>query len=75
MPNLFGMTREEIEAYFLSKGDKKYRAIQVYEWLYQKRVFDIDLFSNIKNEVLADVYHSNDNNDVVYAESREIAMV
>ena len=51
MPNLFGMTREEIEAYFLSKGDKKYRAIQVYEWLYQKRVFDIDLFSNIKNEV------------------------
>ena len=51
MPNLFGMTREEIEAYFLSKGDKKYRAIQIYEWLYQKRVFDIDLFSNIKNEV------------------------
>ena len=51
MPNLFGMPREEIEAYFLSKGDKKYRAIQVYEWLYQKRVFDIDLFSNIKNEV------------------------
>ena len=51
MPNLFGMTREEIEAYFLSKGDKKYRAIQIYEWLYQKRVYDIDLFSNIKNAV------------------------
>ena len=51
MLSLFGITREDLEAYFLSIGEKKYRALQVYEWLYQKRVFSIDDFSNVKKEV------------------------
>ena len=51
MPNIYGLTKEDLENYFLSINDKKYRAIQVYEWLYKKRVKDIDLFSNIKKEI------------------------
>ena len=51
MRNLFGITRSDLEEYFLSIGEKKFKAVQVYEWLYQKRVWDIDLFSNIKKEV------------------------
>lgn len=50
-PNIFNLTREELENYFLSIGEKKYKALQVYEWLYQKREFNIDNFSNIKNEI------------------------
>ena len=51
MCNLFGLTRSDLEEYFLSIGEKKFRALQVYEWLYQKKVWDIDLFSNIKKEI------------------------
>ncbi|MBE6154938.1 MAG: 23S rRNA (adenine(2503)-C(2))-methyltransferase RlmN [Firmicutes bacterium] len=49
--NLFSITREELENYFLSIGEKKFKALQVYEWLYQKREFDINNFSNIKKEI------------------------
>ena len=51
MSNLFNYTKEELEKYFLEIGEKKFRATQVYEWLYQKRVYDIDKFSNIKKEI------------------------
>lgn len=51
MTNLFGITKSDLENYFLGIQEKKFKATQVYEWLYQKRVFDIDGFSNIKKEV------------------------
>lgn len=49
--NLFNLTREELENYFLDLGEKKFKALQVYEWLYEKREFNIDNFSNIKKEI------------------------
>lgn len=49
--NLFNKTRVELEEYFLSIGEKKFKALQVYEWLYQKREFNIENFSNIKKEI------------------------
>ncbi|MCM1053411.1 MAG: 23S rRNA (adenine(2503)-C(2))-methyltransferase RlmN [Ruminococcus sp.] len=51
MTSIFNKTREELEEYFLSIGEKKFKALQVYEWLYQKREFNIDNFSNIKKEI------------------------
>lgn len=51
MTNLFGITRSDLEEYFLSIGEKKFKALQVYEWLYQKKTWDIDSFSNIKKEI------------------------
>ena len=51
MTNLFGITKSDLESYFLGIQEKKFKATQVYEWLYQKRVFDIDGFSNIKKEI------------------------
>ena len=51
MTNLFGITRSDLEEYFLSIGEKKFKALQVYEWLYQKKIWDIDSFSNIKKEI------------------------
>ena len=35
--NIFNKTREELEEYFLAIGEKKFKALQVYEWLYEKR--------------------------------------
>ncbi len=49
--NLFDLTKEELESYFLSIGEKKFKATQVYEWLYGKREFNISNFSNLKKEV------------------------
>lgn len=41
----------DLENYFLSIGEKKFKAIQVFEWLYIKREKNIDNFSNLKKEV------------------------
>ena len=49
--NLYGLTRTELENYFENIGEKKFKALQVFEWLYQKRGEDIEEFSNIKKEI------------------------
>ena len=49
--NIFNLTRTELETYFESIGEMKFKALQVYEWLYQKREFDINNFSNIKKDI------------------------
>jgi len=48
MKNIFGLTVEQLEAYFLSINEKKFKATQVFEWLYQKREKEVDHFSNLK---------------------------
>lgn len=49
--NIYDVRREELETYFLSIGEKKFKALQVYEWLYASRIDNIDDFSNIKKEI------------------------
>ena len=52
MRNLYDLTQKELEDYFLSINDKKFRAVQVYEFLYKKRVKSIDDMKNIgKNTI------------------------
>ncbi|MCX4253981.1 MAG: 23S rRNA (adenine(2503)-C(2))-methyltransferase RlmN [Bacilli bacterium] len=70
MRNIFDLTREEFEDYFLSIGEKKFKALQVYEWLYQKREFDIDNFSNIKKEI-RDKLKSSFSNHFITIETKE----
>ena len=52
MKNIYGKTLEDLEEYFLSIGEKKFKAIQVYEWIYKKRCNSFDEMSNIKKEVI-----------------------
>lgn len=52
MGSIYKYTFEALEDYFLSKGDKKFRACQLYEWLYKKRVTSFDEMTNIKKEVI-----------------------
>ena len=51
MNNIFGMTKKALEDYFIAIGEKKFKATQVYEWIYQHKVFRIEDFLNIKKEV------------------------
>ena len=50
MENIFGYTREMLENYFINMGEKKYKATQVFEWLYCHNEYDINKFSNIKKD-------------------------
>lgn len=52
MKNIYSMTYDDLVDYFLEIGEKKYRALQIYEWLYIKRITDFDLISNIKKEII-----------------------
>ena len=51
MKDIYGMTHQDLETYFLELGEKKFKATQIYEWLYDKRVTSISEFSNIKKEI------------------------
>ena len=52
MKKLYGFTKDELEHYFVSIGEKKYKATQVFEWLYIHNEQNIWNFSNIKKDVL-----------------------
>ena len=49
--NIYGIKRSDLEEYFLKMGEKKFKALQVYEWLYQKRVDSFYKMSNIKKDI------------------------
>lgn len=52
MQNIYGKTFEDLEKYFESINEKKFKATQVFEWLYKKRVTSFNDMSNIKKEVI-----------------------
>ncbi len=45
--NLLGLTREKMEAFFLSIGEKKFRAEQVLKWVHHNRVGDFEEMTNL----------------------------
>ncbi|RPA67374.1 23S rRNA (adenine(2503)-C(2))-methyltransferase RlmN [Cyclobacteriaceae bacterium YHN15] len=44
------LSQEELEEFFVKKGDKKFRAKQVYDWLWNKSLKNFDDMSNISKE-------------------------
>lgn len=51
--NIYGISKNDLEEYFLSLGEKKYKATQVYEWLYDKRVKSFAEMTNLKKDLIA----------------------
>lgn len=52
MENIYGYTLEKLENYFETIGEKKFKATQVFEWLYKKRVSSFDEMNNVKKDTL-----------------------
>ena len=50
--SIYDLTREELEQFFLSHDDKKFRATQLFKWIYEKRVENYDEVTDIKKETL-----------------------
>ena len=51
--NIYGLTLEEIEELFLSFGSKKFHALQLFSWLYEKRVESFNEMTDIKKEIIS----------------------
>ena len=49
--NIYDLTRKEFEDYFFSIGDKKFRSVQLYEFLYKKRINNTSEMNNIGNNI------------------------
>lgn len=52
MESIYNKSLKDLEDYFVSVDEKKFKAKQVYDWLYIKRVASFDLMSNLKKEVI-----------------------
>lgn len=52
MKNIYGLTLEEMEEFFLEIGSKKFHSLQLFTWLYEKRIESYEDVTNIKKEIL-----------------------
>ncbi len=55
MESIYNKTIEDLEEYFLNKGEKKFKAVQLFLWLYQKRVTSYAEITNMKKDLLKEV--------------------
>ncbi len=71
MRNLLDLNILDLENYLESIGEKKYKAVQIFEWLYIHKERNIDNFSNIKKE-LRDKLKSDFNLDSISIKKVEV---
>ena len=53
MNSIYNFTRKDLEDYFLSINESKFRAGQVFDWLYLKRVKSFNEMTNLKKELIS----------------------
>ena len=51
-PIIYGMPLEELTAWFEAKGEKKFRAGQLWDWLYRKRVTSFEEMTNLPKSLI-----------------------
>lgn len=51
--NIYDLTLKQLEKYFIDLGEKKYRASQVFYWLYEKRVTTFDEMTNLSKSLIS----------------------
>lgn len=50
--NIYNYRLSELKEYFKENNEKEFKAIQIYEWIYKKRIKSFDEMSNIKKETI-----------------------
>ena len=53
MNNIYNYTLDELKEYFVSKGEKPFRATQIFEWLYRSRIKAFSEMSNVSKKTIA----------------------
>ncbi|MGX7329295.1 23S rRNA (adenine(2503)-C(2))-methyltransferase RlmN [Enterococcus bulliens] len=73
-PSIYGLTKTELTNWVIEQGEKAYRANQVWEWLYSKRVTSFEEMTNLSKSfmaILAQTFCINPLNQVVVQESAD----
>lgn len=55
MENIYNRSLQNLEQYFLEQGEKKFKATQVYEWIYKKRIHSFDEMKNVSKQTISDL--------------------
>ena len=50
--SIYDLTKEDLEKYLLEIGEKKYRANQIFSWLYEKRVDTFDKMTDLSKDLI-----------------------
>lgn len=51
-PSIYDLTQTQLVDWFVKNGEKKFRAAQVWQWLYEKRVTDFSEMSNLSKQII-----------------------
>ncbi len=73
-PSIYGMTKPQLEEWFIDHQEKKFRAAQVWEWLYEKRVQSFSEMTNLSKgliEKLAESFVINPLKQLVVQEAKD----
>ncbi len=52
MSNIYNVSKEDLERYLTSNNEKKYRATQIFEWLYVERIKSFETMTNLNKELI-----------------------
>ena len=52
-PSIYSLTRQTMQEWVLEQGEKKFRADQIWEWLYRKRVQSFEEMTNLFKDLIA----------------------
>lgn len=53
--NFYSFTLEKLEAYLKQYGKEKFRAQQIFKWVYEQRVTDFDQMLNLSKDLRAEL--------------------
>ena len=51
-PSIYNLTRDQLINWAVENGAKKFRATQIWDWLYKKRVQSFDEMTNIAKDFI-----------------------
>lgn len=75
MQSIFSITRKQLEEYFINLGDKKFRATQIYEWIYRKGARNFEEMTNISKENIEKLKEDFEFNDIKIVKKQEDDLV
>ena len=52
-PSIYSLTRQGMQEWVLEQGEKKFRADQIWEWLYRKRIQTFEEMTNLSKGLIA----------------------
>ena len=73
MESIYGITINDLEKFLIENDEKKYRASQIMDWLYIKRVHSFKEMTNISKEIIELLEHNYffDKMDIIKSEEDE----